>query len=95
MFILPRHQQYNRDECAGGWEDYLFPASDEYLFESFHFFDSKAGEAPFPVHSLLPDFAGCGEFPTVFDGDPHYNETGHKVASEAILQYLDSDGLIP
>jgi len=95
LFVLPRYQQYDRRECPKDWEAYLFPPSDEFLMEPFRFFEEKSGGAPFPVHSLQPDFAGSDSYPTVFESDPHFNETGHEVAAGAILRYLRQGGLIP
>jgi len=92
LFILPRYQQYHPNECPRDWERRDFPQTREYYFEPFKFFEAKRPTAPFPIHSLLPDFQQCGVSPTVFDNDPHYNETGQRIAGEAIARYLIADG---
>jgi hypothetical protein len=95
LFILPRFQQYHPTECPhDAWESREFPSSRAYLFEPFAYFEAKKKSAPFPIHSLLPDFQQSNVYPTVFDDDPHYNENGHRIAGEAIARYLLADGLI-
>lgn len=93
LLILPRYQQYNPAECPDDWEG-DFPDRSPHLLAPFEFFDQQAATAPFPVHSLLEVFRDCGEYPTTFPDDPHYNETGHRIAAEAILGFLEGDGVL-
>lgn len=95
LFILPRCQQYHREECPDVQETDPFPESDEYIYEVFEYFDDQARTAPFPVHSLLEDFRNSGVSPTVFDDDIHYNAAGHGVAARAMARHLLESGLLP
>ncbi len=95
LFILPRYQQYNKEECPKDWEKKEWPQSDKYLMEPFKFFAEKARSAPFPVHSLLDAFLASKEPYTVFDDDPHYDDPGHRVAAGAMVRHLHKSGLLP
>ncbi len=98
LFILPRYQHYNKNQCLmvdpEGTEGGAFPASDQYIFEIFRFFEQYGATSPFPVHSLLPYFQKTELFPTVFDDNLHYNENGHIVSGQAIAGYLIQNSLI-
>jgi len=95
VVALPRYQHYHPEESPEDWARELFPASDEYLFEPFRWFESKAEIAPFPIFSLLPAFQQTDEPQTVWLDDPHYNEAGHQVAADALAPWLVSAGLVP
>jgi hypothetical protein len=95
VFVLPRYQQYNPEECPDDWEKSLFPKNDAYLLEPFKFFEAKSDEAPFPVHSLLTAFQQSDLVSTVGEKDGHYNAAGHQIAAEAILRFMYGDGLVP
>lgn len=99
VFVLPRYQQYNRNQCLkvdhNGTESDRIPLSDEYMFEAFKFFEEKSKNSIFPIYSLLEDFQKTALFPTVFNDDLHYNEAGHEVAAKGIVRMLLKDGLIP
>ena len=93
LFILPRYQQFNRAEAPLDWEKNQWPPSDRYVLEPMRFFAEKARHAPFPIHSLLPDFKR-GKFPLIGPDDPHYNKRGFKLAAEAIVRHLRADRLL-
>lgn len=95
LIVLPRYQQYNRNECPNDGENVPFPESDEYIYEPFKFFAEKAGEVSFPIHSLLDDFRNSVVFPTTWDHDGHYNIEGNRIAAQAIVRHLIADDLIP
>jgi hypothetical protein len=94
LFVLPRYQQFDPSESPNDWERKQWPTDTRYLLEPFRFFARKAGGAPIPVHSLLPDFkAAAGKAPLCWKNDPHYNLRGNGVAARAIVRYLKADGL--
>ena len=98
LFILPRYQHYDRNQCLVGDPDGTeggdIPLSDDYMFEYLNYFARKAKLVDFPIHSLLPNFQKTDVFPTVFDDNLHYNANGHKVAADAITNYLIMDQMI-
>ena len=94
VFVLPRYQHYNPDECPDDWARELFPRTDRYLMEPFRWFEEKAGTADFPVRSLLPAFVEAAEPQTVWRDDPHYNEIGHRIAADAMVEILREEGLL-
>ena len=98
VFVLPRYQHYNRNQCLEvdrrGTESGRMPLSNEYMFEPFKFFKKMAKKSTFPIHSLLQDFQNTTLFPTVFDDDLHYNQAGHEVAAKGIVKMLTKDGII-
>lgn len=95
LFVLPRYQQYDPSECPKDLEgpQYL-PEEGPFLLEPFRFFEQRSTGAGFPVHSLLEDFRDSPVRPTTFVDDPHWNTNGHKIAAQAILRYLEKDGLL-
>ena len=97
VFILPRYQHYDPAECPDDWERAeiasTIPIGGDHLYAPFEYFDARAAQAPFPIHSLLDDFRESEQRPTVFADDPHYNGTGHRIAAEAIVRFLEADGV--
>jgi hypothetical protein len=88
LFVPPRYPQHDRDECPDDlWKDKM-PESDEYVLEAFEYFAKKAGTVDFPVQSMLEPFRRAAVFPLCFENDPHWNENGHRVAADAIAQFL-------
>ena len=70
------------------------PTSPRYIYEPFRYFAEMSSSAPFPIHSLLPDFQNSSDKDLTWAEDPHYNEAGHRLAAEAITRYLVADGLL-
>lgn len=95
IFVLPRYQQYDRSESPEDWERGRFPATDDYLYEPFVWFEEQARTVDFPIRSLLEDFQRSPRRPTTLHDDPHWNATGHAIAAEAMLRMLDEEGVLP
>ena len=93
LFAFPRYQQYNPKESPRDWEKGRFPASPAFLLAPFEFLAARAPFADFPVHILLDDFRRATESPLCFEGDPHWNAAGNRVAADAIVRALVADGL--
>ena len=94
LFVLPRHGQFKPGEARDDWERSQWPTDSRYVLEPFRFFAGKAKGAPFPVHSLLPDFKAAATAPLCWKDDPHYNLRGNRVAARAIVRHLQADGLV-
>ncbi len=95
LVVLPRYQQFDPEECPEDWEAQGFSnAGDRFLDQPFEWFEERAGEADFPVWPLLDAFRADPRRPKCFPDDPHYNETGHRVAAEAISERILALGLI-
>ncbi|MCZ7582433.1 MAG: hypothetical protein M5R36_03355 [Deltaproteobacteria bacterium] len=72
------------------------PTNDTFLFEIFEFFKRRERSVDFPIVSLLPDFQREGrDEVTVILADDHYNETGHRIAGEAMARALIDNNLVP
>ena len=94
LFILPRYQQFNRNESPHDWEKKDFPSSDRYVLEPFRYFADKAKTVDFPIHGLRDAFKNSGVFPVCLDGDPHWIQAGHDVATRAIVDAIVKDGFL-
>ncbi len=89
LVVLPRYQQFDPRECPEDWEAEGFThAGDRFLDQPFAWFEERAQEADFPVWPLLESFRQDPRRPKCFVDDPHYNETGHRVAAEAISERI-------
>ena len=94
LFVIPRYLQYNPAECPRDPARGTYPDTDLYLQEPFVYLEEKAETAPFPVHSLLTDFRDSGQFPTVFERDMHWNETGHRIGARAMTRAIVEAGFL-
>jgi hypothetical protein len=88
LFILPRGYQYSDKETPNNWEKDEYEELGPYCLEPFVYFEELATEVDFPVHSLLDAFRDSDVFPTCFAGDPHWNAAGHRIAADAISDWL-------
>ena len=89
VLLLPRSFQYSDQESPDNWEKAEYTVLGPYSREPFRWFDSIEGELSFPVVSLLPAFEHTTVFPTCLLDDPHWNADGHRVAAEAIADWLE------
>ena len=76
VLAIPRYHHWNVKECPDNWET-GYSNNEPYQFEFFRYFDEKAKDSPFRVHSMLQEFKECREFPLVFNRDPHWNAAGN------------------
>jgi lysophospholipase L1-like esterase len=88
VLLLPRAFQYSAEESPDNWEAAQYTVLGPYSREPFRYFESIADRLPFPVFSLLPAFERTAVFPTCLTNDPHWNADGHRVAAEAIADFL-------
>jgi lysophospholipase L1-like esterase len=88
VLLLPRTFQYSAEESPDNWEAGSYTVLGPYSREPFRFFESIADRLTFPVLSLLPTFEHTTVFPTSQTDDPHWNADGHRVAAEAIADFL-------
>lgn len=93
LLVLPRWQQYNRDECPRCPRDPVDKSP--FVGEPLRFFRERAATAPFPIVIPDEDFRASGVFPTTFDDDFHYNEAGHAVVAGAVARALIDAGWGP
>ncbi len=84
LVLLPRYQQYDPREAPDDWEKGQWPEKLTHLREPLEWFGERARTEGIPCLSLLPAFEGSGRFPTCFDDDPHWNETGNQIAADAV-----------
>jgi hypothetical protein len=90
LVVLPRSFQYSDREAPKDWNRNQYQILGPHALEPFRFFEELQTEVPFSVHSLLPAFQNTDVFPTCFEADSHWNDSGTTVAAEAI-----ADALIP
>jgi hypothetical protein len=96
LVVAPRFHHWNPMECPANWETVLgsYSLDEPYQYEYFRFFEQAQGRVKFPIFNLLPTFKATKEYPLVFSFDPHWNKRGHRVAAEAISEYLTENGLV-
>lgn len=94
LCIFPRSFQYSKREAPENWEAGEYEVLGPHAHEPFRFFERVASESDYPVYSLLPDFLSTSQFPTCFEGDPHWTPVGANVAAKAIYHYLSRDGYL-
>ena len=88
--LMPRHYQYNAEECPDNWEGERYTLMGPYSLEPFAWWREKqAAGAPFTMLSLLEAFQQTDVFPTCKVDDPHWNAAGHRVAGEALAKQLE------
>jgi len=87
LLVFPRSYQYSDKECPNNWEKSQYQALGPFAHEPFKYFEQIKADVDYPIFSLLPDFQDSTIFPTVFDNDPHWNETGNRIAVNAIYKY--------
>ena len=85
--MFPRSYQYSNKECPNNWEKSQYQVLGPFAHEPFKYFEQIKDDVDYPIFSLLPDFQDSTIFPTVFDNDPHWNETGNRIAVNAIYKY--------
>jgi hypothetical protein len=88
VLLLPRAFQYSAKESPNNWEAAQYTVLGPYSREPFRYFESIAERLPFPVLSLLPAFEHTTIFPTCLADDPHWNADGHRIAAQAIVDFL-------
>ena len=88
LFVFPRHFQYDRREAPNSWERAEYDLEGPHNLEPFRFFDEQRDQVDYPIHTLLEAFRATEVFPTCFDDDPHWNDSGATVAAEAISAAL-------
>lgn len=93
LIILPRAFQYSTRECPDNWEASSYINLGEYVHEPFRLFEQMEKDVDYPIISLLDTFQSTAVFPTCFQDDPHWNESGHKVAAEGLFKALLRKGL--
>ena len=87
LLVLPRSYQYSDKESPNNWEKSEYQVLGPFAHEPFKYFEQIKNDVDYPIYSLLPDFQNSTIFPTVFDDDPHWNETGNHIAVDAIYKY--------
>lgn len=88
LLVFPRSYQYSEKESPNNWEKSEYQLLGPYAHEPFKYFEQLKDEnVDYPIYSLLADFQDSTTFPTNFDDDPHWNETGNRIAVEAIYKY--------
>ena len=87
LLVFPRSYQYSDKESPNNWEKSKYEVLGPFAHEPFKYFEQIKGDVDYPIYSLLPDFQNSTIFPTVFDNDPHWNETGNQIAADAIYKY--------
>ena len=92
LVVLPRSYQYSEKECPNNWEKKEYQILGPYAHEPFKYFESIRTEVDYPIYALLSDFQNTTVFPTCFYDDPHWNESGARIAAEAIYKYCLKDG---
>jgi hypothetical protein len=95
LVILPRAFQYSKRESVRNWESHTYQTLGPYVREPFRYFEEARDELPYPVFSLLRHFEEAPEFPLYQETDPHWNETGNRLAAEGLLEYLVANRLVP
>lgn len=88
LVILPRPHQYSDRECPDNWEKGRYATMGPHALEIFRFFEDLQAKVGYPIHSLLQDFQETKLFPTCFDNDPHWNDTGTTVAAKAVTRLI-------
>lgn len=91
LVIMPRYFHWNDAECPDNWEKDRYGVDEPHENAFLEYFDQRSADAPFPVWSLLEPFLAA-EGPLVFDHDPHWNDAGHRVAGEALADWLAEAG---
>ena len=85
LFVFPRAYQYSKGSTPNNWEKKEYEEMGEFSLEPFKYFENlKQSQNHYPIFSLLTNFENSEVFPTTFDDDPHWNESGNEIAAEAI-----------
>ncbi len=92
--LLPRHFQYSATESPENWEAKFYEPLGPYVLEPFKWLKQLDARTDFPCRSLLDAFKDSKESPLYLNNDPHWNETGHRVAARAIVDMIIDEGLI-
>lgn len=95
LVMYPRGFQYSKTESPENWEASAYSPLGPHVLAPFQFFQSEAAALPYPFISLLQDFTVETRFPLFLHDDPHWNQTGHAVAAEALLRHLVEGAHIP
>ncbi len=95
VIMFPRAFQFAPREAPKNWEAALYDPDGPHNLEPFKWLRRLDGETDFPCRSILGDFRSSGEFPLFFEDDPHWNEAGHRVAAQAVMDALVEEGLLP
>jgi len=90
LFVLPRYQHWNRNECADNWEvrDGYYNALEPYEDGFLRFFDEIKPSLSYDVVNLLPAFRDSDETGLVFSFDPHWTDKGHALVARVLADYL-------
>ncbi|MFT4538988.1 MAG: hypothetical protein ACI841_000674 [Planctomycetota bacterium] len=86
--VLPRHYQYSDREAPQSWENDRYTQLGPHCEAPFRFFEELQGQAGYPIVSLLDPFKDPAQFPTCFEGDPHWTPAGHGLAARSIAAAL-------
>lgn len=92
VFVYPRAFQYSALEAPADREqERVFSRHSvlgPYSSEPFRWVAEYAASVDFPVDSLFDDFASSDVHPHTFEDDTHWNEAGHRIAADAVLERL-------
>jgi hypothetical protein len=88
LVVTPRFQHWNPKESSNNWEKFAYKLNEPYQYEYFRFFDEIKGQVNFDILNMLPVFQASKQFPLCFDNDPHWNESGHALVANALVDYL-------
>jgi hypothetical protein len=98
LVVLPRYHHWNPLESPRNWEGpgllHFYTGHEPFQYEYFRFFEIKRDQVDFPILNLLPAFQASDEFPLVFENDPHWNASGHRLAANAVVDFLIEAGLV-
>ena len=97
LVVMPRYFHWDDSECPENWEKDRYGVDEPFENAFLEFFDQKIASRQdgFPIWSLLEPFQVAGGGPEtslVFDHDPHWNASGHRVAGEALAAGLVGAG---
>ncbi len=88
LVVMPRYFHWDDSEAPDNWESDRYGVDEPFENVYLEFFDQAATHADFPVWSLLSAFEHADSGPLVFAHDPHWNAQGHRVAGEALAEWL-------
>lgn len=88
VFMPPRHWQYTDREAPASWENGGFDPLGPYALENYRYMEQRAGEIPFPLHTLLDDFRQTDRYPLNFRVDSHWNQHGARFFAERVMEKI-------
>lgn len=94
LVVPPRYHHWSEKECPNDWGRVWYFRDDQYQFEYLKFFETVKESVSYTVFNMLTAFQTTGEYPLVFENDPHWNERGHAFVARVLGRYLLDRGLV-